>query len=66
MWAADRQGRRMRESYLKSVLRQEVGWHDVNHTGEVATRMQVRPVTPVRLRRCSSALSTADLRDVEK
>lgn len=39
MLAADRQGVRIRQEYLKALMAQSVGWHDVNHTGEVASRL---------------------------
>lgn len=38
--AAERQVRKMRESFLKAVLRQEIGWFDVGSSGELTTRIK--------------------------
>ncbi|XP_062514381.1 ATP-dependent translocase ABCB1-like [Corticium candelabrum] len=37
--AAERQTRRMRERFFRSIMRQEIGWFDTNDTGELATRL---------------------------
>ena len=38
--SSERQANRIRVAYLKAMLRQDVGWFDVNKPGEVASRMQ--------------------------
>ena len=38
-WAAYRQTRRMRTAFFKSILRQDVGWFDVNPSAELNTRL---------------------------
>ena len=38
-WAAYRQTRRMRRTFLWSILRQDIGWFDVNPSGELNTRL---------------------------
>jgi ABC-type multidrug transport system fused ATPase/permease subunit len=37
--AAERQTRRMREQFFRSIMRQEIGWFDTNDSGELATRL---------------------------
>nr|XP_057941803.1 ATP-dependent translocase ABCB1-like [Doryrhamphus excisus] len=37
--AAGRQVRRIRERFFQSIMRQDVGWFDVNKTGELNTRL---------------------------
>nr|AKC42134.1 ABCB1 [Petromyzon marinus] len=37
--SASRQARRIRETFFHAVLRQEIGWFDVNQTGELNTRL---------------------------
>ncbi|KAJ3159866.1 GTPase-activating protein [Irineochytrium annulatum] len=37
--AGENMSHRIREQYLKSVLRQDIGWHDSQGAGEVATRI---------------------------
>ncbi len=39
LYAAEKQMRRAREAYLKALLRQDIGWHDTNRSGEVASRL---------------------------
>ncbi|KAJ3201493.1 (ABC) transporter, partial [Dinochytrium kinnereticum] len=41
MWmlAGERQTKRIREEYLKAVLRQDVAWFDKTQTGDITTRM---------------------------
>lgn len=39
MVAAERQVRRLREDYLRALLRQDMEWFDTNRAGEVASRM---------------------------
>jgi ATP-binding cassette subfamily B (MDR/TAP) protein 1 len=41
MWmlAGERQIRRVRENYLRAVLRQEVGWFDISKPSEISTRI---------------------------
>ncbi|RYF02874.1 MAG: hypothetical protein EOO77_31930, partial [Oxalobacteraceae bacterium] len=39
MYSAERQGQRMRLSYMKAILRQDMEWYDTNNPGEAATRM---------------------------
>jgi ATP-binding cassette, subfamily B (MDR/TAP), member 1 len=39
LFVAERQGTKMRKAYLTALLRSEIGWHDVNHSLEAATRM---------------------------
>ena len=36
---AERQTRRMREAFFRSIMRQEMAWFDTNDSGELATRM---------------------------
>jgi ATP-binding cassette, subfamily B (MDR/TAP), member 1 len=38
--SSERQANRIRVAYFKAMLRQDVGWFDVNAPGEVASRMQ--------------------------
>ena len=38
--AAERQVRRMRESFLAAVLRQDIAWFDLGNSGELATRIK--------------------------
>ena len=38
--SSERQANRIRVAYLKAMMRQDVGWFDVNKPGEVASRMQ--------------------------
>ena len=40
-WAipASRQGRRLKREYVKAILRQEIGWFDVNKPSELATKV---------------------------
>ena len=38
-WAAYRQTRRMRTTFLRSILHQDIGWFDVNPSGELNTRL---------------------------
>jgi ATP-binding cassette, subfamily B (MDR/TAP), member 1 len=38
--ASERQVRRMRERFLQAVLRQEIAWFDLNHAGELTTRIK--------------------------
>ena len=37
--AAEAQVFRIRNLFLKAVLRQDIGWYDVNQTGDFAARM---------------------------
>ena len=37
--AAERQTRRMREHFFRSIMQQEIGWFDTNDSGELATRL---------------------------
>ena len=37
--AAERQTHRIRLTYYQTILKQEIGWFDVNSTGELATRL---------------------------
>jgi ABC-type multidrug transport system fused ATPase/permease subunit len=39
MLSAERQMRRVRQEYVRALMRQPPGWHDVNKTGEVASKM---------------------------
>lgn len=39
-WTSERQARRIREKYLKAILRQEVEYLDNIGAGEVASRIQ--------------------------
>eukprot|EP00743_Colponemidia_sp_Colp-15_P010726 GILK01011850.1.p1 GENE.GILK01011850.1~~GILK01011850.1.p1 ORF type:complete len:1311 (+),score=265.06 GILK01011850.1:141-3935(+) len=39
MIAAERQVRRMREAYLRAIMRQEVAWFDVNKPNELPSRL---------------------------
>jgi hypothetical protein len=34
MWAAERQGMRIRKAYMRALLQKDVGWHDTNHAAE--------------------------------
>ncbi|KAH9520278.1 Multidrug resistance protein 1 [Bulinus truncatus] len=36
-WAAERQINRIRKTFFHSVLRQDIGWFDVNESGEIST-----------------------------
>lgn len=37
--AAERQMKRLRERYYEAILRQDIGWFDVNHAGALTTRI---------------------------
>lgn len=37
--AAERQAHRIRDMFLRNVLRQEIGWFDTHETGELNTRL---------------------------
>ncbi|KAJ2464586.1 hypothetical protein GGI02_004950, partial [Coemansia sp. RSA 2322] len=37
--AAERQGRRIREAYYRSIMRQDIGWFDTVKTGSLTTRI---------------------------
>ena len=37
--SAYRQTRRMRAAFYRSIMRQEIGWFDVNETAELSTRL---------------------------
>ncbi|KAJ3190714.1 Multidrug resistance protein 1 [Irineochytrium annulatum] len=39
MAAGEKQGKRVREEYLKAVLEKDVGWFDATPTGDVTTRL---------------------------
>ena len=39
MWTSERQIRRVREEYMRALLRQEIAYFDVNKAGEMAARM---------------------------
>ncbi|KAJ3409717.1 ATP-binding cassette, sub-B (MDR TAP), member 4 [Chytridiales sp. JEL 0842] len=45
MWAGENQAKRLREKYLESVLRQDIGWFDKTQTGEVTTRLTADIIT---------------------
>jgi len=45
MLAGERQARRIREAYLKAILRQDVAWFDVQGTGALTTRISGDTVT---------------------
>ena len=37
--ASTRQTRKIRQLFFRSIMRQEIGWFDVHHMGELNTRM---------------------------
>lgn len=38
-WAAYRQSLKMRTAFFKSIMKQDIGWFDVNPSGELNTRL---------------------------
>ena len=45
MWTSERQIRRVREEYVRALLRQEIGYYDLNKAGEMAARMTEDSIT---------------------
>jgi len=39
MTTSERQSKIMREEYLSALLRQEIGWHDMQNTGDLAVKL---------------------------